>query len=1791
MFTVQKDIENKWYKNDLGEVVTKDNIDSYIPEFTTDDARYELHNLQAMQEEINRTKGSWDDYNDNFNQGDRYLQDYARSHNVLESSVDDLNVANQKAREAAIAHNAALKQQTLGAKATSVALKALSIVGNTLAGVVISQIITSCISLVEKFTKVSERANALTEEMNSLNSVQKNNIKTLSQISSKYDEYRKKVDALGQNISLTTEEHEDYYNICSQIAEIMPDMVSYYNSQNQAIIDTTKSLAELTNEYKKQAQQQAQDFLAFGSNGNTVKDILEQYDKSLNGDLLSGALDSFGDSNIFGDTFKTAVKRKGTAEALKQLKEALEYNDISDFQSAFKSAFRKGTSSTSWVVASLLRDLGYNSKIKESDLPAIKKGITNAINTLEKQQSNTNVAGMISIIKQSFVAEGNRYFDIKNETLKNGLDKMVQNINHDFIQQVGLTTVTGINDFVNKTLNALGNENGAISKAFLAIYDPKSTMEQISDNLRTIQSFYGVSDLNTMYSLFGVEDLVDNYKTIEKNIDNAINSIFKAKGKEWNLKERNSLYSQISDYIKKQSIDTQDEIANYMKALEEANFDLYTSFAIYKEKYLSSSEESSPISSLLSDSQNEAIETYEGLLDKIKKVYQEYDNMSNIDVATLFKGSGFDFTNFLLGDESLDATLNKLAKYAYENVRKNFRELSDNSPIIIDLENKKNGLKANAFGWSDALHNINTLEPFLQKIKDGVVFTMEELDAYIKEYDLSKNILKVDGGYKVDQDAVETLFNSAKGEYNAAIALFRDYLRDQGYGEDAIDGFFGSLNKYYDLPQKSSSSSKKIFDWIEPLIENAKKSIENAEKIANNTYASFEERTDAFNEQINSTLETIDIYDKAYKAYMEEANKIGLEQSYIDKIQKGQLKIDTLDSDENKELIEKIESYQSLWEDAKKCIESSEELENNLIQIQEELFNLTKTEADLYIDDIKRSIESLEQELRTSEYLNNKDKLTVLDSLSNKSQELAEKSYATADALQKLYDKLVQIDGFEANGEIGKGLLALIEGYKATGKESELTAIEYNTQRFDELTARYERVLVDNENRKKAIETELAKAEAQGYINTANYYNHLINEQITNQKTNNEKLTALQEELTKLESEYPNFENSDVWHEKKMEIDEVTLALKEGELQLLEYANAIRQIKWDVFDFLQDQIETVNDEASFLIDLFSNIKQFDEKGQFTDVGWATIGNHAVIYETSLAKAKKYSKELANIEKDISENPNDTELLKRKNELVGLYQDETLAAENAKQAIIDMVEEGINLELKSLNELINSYKDALRAEKDLYDWQKKSANQSKNIAQLQKQLSAYENDKSEEAKKKIQQIRVKLEDAQSDMEDMQYEHYISEQEDILTSLYEEYETILNGRMDNVDVLFKELMDDVNRNSSVISNTIKIETDKWGYELQTGLDKIWDIGDDIESSIGDATSIGGLINGTIGDLQDSIGEIQGSINDKLEGIIDDFENTVSTTNSNVLTSIKDIIGDYYNLVANEGGYWQKLMDLLSFLATDLTNIRLSIENKETSSDNSSNTIKPEDKFENNNDTIVGSNNSGNADNMKDESTEKTYSVGDILTGVTGKWYEDEYGEGKSGSVTQLGATSWKIEKVAEKPNMKYPYHLVGYKDGKLAGSGWVSLSQLPKYHNGLKNATKDHWAITQDGGNEMIITRNGGVLTHISAGDSVIKPIATKNIYDMAINPDNFIQKHMPNVNIPNLPINLSSRNGMPNHIENHFEFNIDGVNDVDTLLREIKYDLQHDKKFENMIEDVMNYHIGNGKATDKYKYQW
>ena len=258
----------------------------------------------------------------------------------------------------------------------------------------------------------------------------------------------------------------------------------------------------------------------------------------------------------------------------------------------------------------------------------------------------------------------------------------------------------------------------------------------------------------------------------------------------------------------------------------------------------------------------------------------------------------------------------------------------------------------------------------------------------------------------------------------------------------------------------------------------------------------------------------------------------------------------------------------------------------------------------------------------------------------------------------------------------------------------------------------------------------------------------------------------------------------------------------------------------------------------------------------------------------------------------------------------LHQQESiLAAKSEKQAIVDMVSEGIELELDALDELIKKYEDALDSQKDLYDYQKKLKKQTDEISSLEKQMSAYSGDTSEETRAKIQQIKVSLETAKENLEETQYDKYVSDQKKLMDELYSEYETVLNMRLDNIDTLISDMIIDVNENASVINSTITEASESVGYTLSEEMQNIWDASGGITevlttytNDVKDGTNAITTLNQTIASLdlhiQDMMDKLDDDAEDKSKNVPNAAKSNDSALTRGKITKIADTPDDKDN-----------------------------------------------------------------------------------------------------------------------------------------------------------------------------------------------------------------------------------------------------------------------------------------------------
>ena len=451
------------------------------------------------------------------------------------------------------------------------------------------------------------------------------------------------------------------------------------------------------------------------------------------------------------------------------------------------------------------------------------------------------------------------------------------------------------------------------------------------------------------------------------------------------------------------------------------------------------------------------------------------------------------------------------------------------------------------------------------------------------------------------------------------------------------------------------------------------------------------------------------------------------------------------------------------------------------------------------------------------------------------------------------------------------------------------------------------------------LEGYIDLTEAQGYISSSKYYDALIeneNEKLNNLTSKrNDLINSLDEALASGKID----KYSESWYDMQQEINSVDEAILDCNKNTVEWGNNIRQIGWDIFDKLEDRISDITDEADFLVDLMSSEKMYDDKngGTITDYGKATLGLHGVKYNTYMQQADEYRKEMEKLQEALNADPHNQDLLDRYDDLKDKQRDLIKNAKDEKDTIKDLVEDGINAELDALQKLIDKYSDLLDNNKDLYDYQKQLEEAQKNIASLEKQREAYRGDTSEEGQSKLQQIENDLADARQDLEETQYERSIADQKKLLDDLYNDYEEMLNLRLDNIDMLVQDVITNVNAESAGIRETLETVSSNVGYNMTESMNTIWSSANNVITTYGDkfSTQLTGVLQ-AINDLKNLLQQQVDAANKKAQTNTTVAKKPSATTNNKPAT--KPSTNTNTNQNTTQGNGKVEIGDAVKFLS---------------------------------------------------------------------------------------------------------------------------------------------------------------------------------------------------------------------------------------------------------------------------------
>lgn len=984
--------------------------------------------------------------------------------------------------------------------------------------------------------------------------------------------------------------------------------------------------------------------------------------------------------------------------------------------------------------------------------------------------------------------------------------------------------------------------------------------------------------------------------------------------------------------------------------------------------------------------------------------------------------------------------------------------------------------------------------------KGDIVLNHEQTEELLKKGYVSNSRGVLVGGFSHAMGTTGDAFSLGTGAGRTTKKTTTNKA-NKSSGNKKSGGGNNNSNKKSSNNNNNNNNTAETFDWVEVKIQRIEEAIAQLDSIIDSVYNTWDTRNNNLNKDLIKVGEEIDLQKRAIETYNNYLNKIGLSQTYINKIKKGELRIEDIKDDKLKEKIQKYQEYY-----------------NKVVQCQTSITELKE-------------------------------------------------------------------------------------------REKELVA-----QRFDNYQTWYEERLQDLDFRIEMMETLSDRAEKSGRL-MSGYYAGIMRD------TEEARINVLKREYNQLVTELEQATNSNTiakwseqWYEMCDSIDEVSQAIAEAENNVIEYQNTIREYEWERFDKTLDRIGQIADETEWLNELLEEGKSFEEEtGEYTKLGSARMGTLAIQYDTYLNESARYAAELKNIEKDIAKDPYNQDLLDRRNELLEAQRDAISNALKERDAIKSLVEEGIEAQLNALQKLIDKYKEALQSQKDLYDYQNNVTESADEISRLQKLISAYQGDDSEESRLKVQQYQKELKDAQKSLYDTQYDRNISDTEEALDKLYEQYEETLNNALDDVDKLIADVIKGVNSGSQDIVQTIKEAADKYGYTLTDSMSTIVSsinklVSEDIKKNI--SSSDTGHNNTPKSGVDTASNNISQNVNSAVQ---DSFNKAKEEYEKGKATSIirKNFLSDDRKSYTDAEGRTIQFTRAVAKGKDDFVN---DTKGNQYYFDEGGNlvgyggglqTIHGYKYFTDGKDNKgalqTGWQQVGDKWYYFYKSTMKQYK--DHYKGVAATGWQDIDGEtyyfDKSG-VMQTGR--WKDRKIGDKKYYRYwlkdngkafkntsakmgktTYYFDknGYLLDKKGGKPKVFTSA--QYKTGVYGLTQDQLAWTQENKKEEAIIRpsDGAILTPLSHGDSVLNAKATKALFEFANNPDEYFKSYTDGSNYNDIPTINNTMNGNMN-----IQFNINGANitDYDTF----KKQLTSDPQFERLLRSMTTDRLFGGSSLKKYK---
>lgn len=1419
--------------------------------------------------------------------------------------------------------------------ALSIATTSLNMVIGAIASAIASFVIKGISNIINSAENMKKAVDDMVTSYDDSLKTLESHKKTINDIKDDYATLSKGVDELGNNVSLTTDEYKKYQDICNQIADIYPSLIAGHTSEGNAILTLKGNVEALTKAYKDEQKAAAASVISGSDKENT--NVVKNYKN----ESKTGIKNAFKSAFTFNSD-KSTVKSLSTTQKISYLEKAtnLSIKDLRNYSGSIGSdnVFRSllktyglDTDSTDQEVTTIIQNMKADLATYQAEVDEAMKGIKTKANAyfvynsdydnLNDEQINQISSLIDNALTEAVADTFNKDSDINSKFVQkiiDGIENNKEGISNAYksllaIDPNNMGDVSkdkqAIDDYIKKIADYIGTDAESLKKGFG--YD---VADNISEQYNNIIEEAKKKESDFDWDSWFKEHSVNTQEEINKwkEIASSANSAAKARenyAKQANTFKETKLFDMGSD----NAPSTLSKLNSQLDEIQSAYSTLSSAVSEYNSNGNISIDTMQSVIALgdnwldYIDMESGAFTLDQEALDKLTQARIEdmkQQALANLASTVESITTEADATKYL-ASTNYDAanSYQELAKAKLSEVQSNLQKKVEEGSLSQDSYDKIiSKFESDANKISQIFDNTS-----FKLTSDGSIGdSLSELESHA---DLLKSVQ--DELQNTSRLSSSTLDSIAKAfpELNESVKQFRSgllsseelfALLEQAYNDDADAYISNQIKKsqydgtYYDnLVSANNEFFQGLFDAYGEDLEKSK-NLAQAKKVINDKVISLLASSwgKFYQTEIDNATGLMKIASKATS--MDDDMDLGLaiaqsggneEEYFSDFLSTLQKTVDDYNALQNIAIDttwggidtswKGLSGYDSSSKDTKETAQDIDWIQRLINKISTAYSRLKNIVSDTTTTWLKRnnalsdSMSTLSSEINAQKqayeyYMNAFNSYGLDDYYKN---QIADGSISIdviydddlKDAIsdcQDFYDKAQ--DAKTAVQELGIELKGLAKN------------------RFDNVASEYEKQISYLKDYSDQLQKEMDIITTKGWFSSTS-----INESL--KKAEQDNLDRLKQERDALMNAIDSGKiekYSEDWYDMQSSIDSVISSILDAEKALIEYDNAIRQIKWDAFDRTRDDVENLISETEFLVELLKDKGITDDNGNTTAEGKAAQALLVQKYQLYLNQAQKYKDEILKIDEELVNNPYDKELLDRKQDLIDKQQEAIKSSISEKDAIKDLVNDGYNDLLDALQKVIDKQKESLSAEKSLHDYQKTVAEQANTVAQLQKRLLALQGDNSESGQSKKQSISSELKDAQDQLEETEYEQYIEDQTKMLDDLASQAEEWVNARLDDLNGLIQQIIDDSNTHSGEIKDTITNTANEFGINLSDGMKSIWETNTN-------------------------------NINNNITSVFNDFgtkfDNTMTTLN-NVVSGIEDKVQEMLRLANEEAAQRQ-------------------------------------------------------------------------------------------------------------------------------------------------------------------------------------------------------------------------------------------------------------------------------------------